>query len=257
MRVVIFDGPICDFAGRGRLYLEWVWYMKLTNEEFETRTVGCVFVGNPLCFSDTTLTLVETALPCISCERTASANDLLLMGRDRSEATRLIVVDECKSDELIRILPRLCDIFPLATIAVAYRHVDRARTYFAAHQSTPSFDALGFLPMNMNVDSWLSVVRLLAAGESYLPKELYVQGPIAEAAPAQQEADAAPSIHLTARELQVLKSAAEGKQNKIIADELKLSQHTVKLHMHHVIAKLGVHNRTEAANWFYRHNLGT
>ncbi len=48
----------------------------------------------------------------------------------------------------------------------------------------------------------------------------------------------------------MLKSAAGGKQNKLIADELKLSQHTVKLHMHHVIAKLGVHNRTEAAIWF-------
>lgn len=55
---------------------------------------------------------------------------------------------------------------------------------------------------------------------------------------------------MTERELQVLESAAQGKQNKIIAEELNLSQHTVKLHMHHVIAKLGVHNRTEAAIWY-------
>ena len=231
--------------------------MKIENEELETRTVGCVFVGNPLCFSDTALTLVEAALPCILCVRTASVNDLLLMGPVRSEATRLIIVDECKIDELIKVLPQLCDTFPMATIALAYRQVDRARTYFAEHQSTPHFETLGFLPMNINVDSWLSVVRLLAAGESYLPKELYAQGPIADTPSAQHTEDAAPNIHLTTRELQVLKSAAEGKQNKIIADELKLSQHTVKLHMHHIIAKLGVHNRTEAANWFHGHNLGS
>jgi DNA-binding NarL/FixJ family response regulator len=65
----------------------------------------------------------------------------------------------------------------------------------------------------------------------------------------------ADDIHLTERELQVLESAAAGKQNKIIADDLKLSQHTVKLHMHHIIAKLGVNNRTEAANWFHGRKL--
>uniref|UniRef100_UPI000ADF3935 response regulator transcription factor n=1 Tax=Aestuariivita boseongensis TaxID=1470562 RepID=UPI000ADF3935 len=52
---------------------------------------------------------------------------------------------------------------------------------------------------------------------------------------------------LTRREAQVLRLVAKGKQNKIIAEELNLSEHTVKLHIHHVIAKLGVHNRTEAA----------
>ena len=55
---------------------------------------------------------------------------------------------------------------------------------------------------------------------------------------------------LTERELQVLKAVSEGKQNKIIAEELSLSQHTVKLHMDHVMSKLGIHNRTEAAIWY-------
>ena len=49
---------------------------------------------------------------------------------------------------------------------------------------------------------------------------------------------------------QVLSCVAEGKQNKLIANRLGLSEHTVKLHIHHVIAKLGVNNRTEAAVWF-------
>ena len=57
-------------------------------------------------------------------------------------------------------------------------------------------------------------------------------------------------IRLTTREAQVLSCVAEGKQNKLIANRLGLSEHTVKLHIHHVIAKLGVNNRTEAAVWF-------
>jgi DNA-binding NarL/FixJ family response regulator len=51
---------------------------------------------------------------------------------------------------------------------------------------------------------------------------------------------------LTPRESEILHLASEGKQNKVIAFDLGVSEHTVKLHMHHLIQKLGVRNRTEA-----------
>ncbi|MEL6920469.1 MAG: LuxR C-terminal-related transcriptional regulator, partial [Pseudomonadota bacterium] len=59
------------------------------------------------------------------------------------------------------------------------------------------------------------------------------------------------------REKQVLALVADGNQNKIIAGELQLSEHTIKLHMHHIFSKLGVTNRTQAAA-IYRQpkNLG-
>ncbi|TYB82608.1 response regulator transcription factor [Maritimibacter fusiformis] len=131
-------------------------------------------------------------------------------------------------------------------------------------RADPSIGQVGFLPMNVEVDCWLSVLRLLVWGEYYIPASLMAQvqqapmlspeipAPYPAVAREPDEGDEAKveKIHLTERELQVLGSAAEGKQNKIIADELNLSQHTVKLHMHHVIAKLGVHNRTEAAIWY-------
>nr|WP_269751662.1 response regulator transcription factor [Pseudophaeobacter flagellatus] len=66
----------------------------------------------------------------------------------------------------------------------------------------------------------------------------------------------ASGIRLTLREAEVLSCVAEGKQNKLIANRLGLSEHTVKLHIHHVIAKLGVHNRTEAAVWFLENQGG-
>lgn len=52
---------------------------------------------------------------------------------------------------------------------------------------------------------------------------------------------------LTGREKEVLELVARGFQNKAIAANLKLSENTVKLHIHHIITKLGAHNRTEAA----------
>lgn len=50
---------------------------------------------------------------------------------------------------------------------------------------------------------------------------------------------------LTARELQVVKSAAKGKTNKAIASELRLSEHTVKNYLFRAFEKLGVSNRIE------------
>jgi len=43
---------------------------------------------------------------------------------------------------------------------------------------------------------------------------------------------------------------SRGLQNKTIAAEFHLSEHTVKIHLHNIISKLGAHNRTEAAARF-------
>ena len=51
---------------------------------------------------------------------------------------------------------------------------------------------------------------------------------------------------LTARELEILMLVAEGKSNKEIAHHLHISQATVKSHLLHIYAKLGVSDRTAA-----------
>ena len=58
---------------------------------------------------------------------------------------------------------------------------------------------------------------------------------------------------LTEREVEILGMVAQGNQNKIIAFNLGLSEHTVKIHIHNVIQKLGVHNRTEAAAQYFKY----
>jgi len=110
---------------------------------------------------------------------------------------------------------------------------------------------LGLLPLNVRIDVLLAMVRLLLCGEILVPepilRALLSAGPVA--APRNGPAD--PAIRdLTRREWEVLALIAKGKQNKIVAAELGLSEHTVKLHIHHLINKLGVSNRTGAAIWF-------
>jgi NarL family two-component system response regulator LiaR len=52
---------------------------------------------------------------------------------------------------------------------------------------------------------------------------------------------------LTGREREVLEQIAGGRSNKRIALELGISEKTVKTHVGHVLAKLGVTDRTQAA----------
>ncbi len=52
---------------------------------------------------------------------------------------------------------------------------------------------------------------------------------------------------LTEREREVLSHVAHGKSNKVIAKELDISHNTVKLHVHHIMEKLNLNSRVEAA----------
>jgi len=51
---------------------------------------------------------------------------------------------------------------------------------------------------------------------------------------------------LTAREMEILLAMAEGLSNRQIAEKFILAEGTVKFYVHAVLAKLGVHNRTQA-----------
>jgi len=58
----------------------------------------------------------------------------------------------------------------------------------------------------------------------------------------------AESNPLTHREQEVLRLVTTGMQNKAIAYNMGISENTIRIHVHHILRKLGVRNRTEAAN---------
>jgi len=54
------------------------------------------------------------------------------------------------------------------------------------------------------------------------------------------------NVHLTAREMEVLKSLAKGDSTKIIANQLNISSATVSNHVKHTLTKLDAHTRLKA-----------
>src|SRR5690606_28949961 len=103
-------------------------------------------------------------------------------------------------------------------------------------------------------DISLSILGLLLQGIEYFPRALLgaaIEKP-AEVLPSVSEPEEVQPVPphlrvLTKREMQVLEMVQRGLQNKSIANDLNLSGHTVKIHLHNIISKLGARNRTEAA----------
>ena len=96
------------------------------------------------------------------------------------------------------------------------------------------FDA-GFLPYPMSSDALLGELRVLAAGERYLPADMVVRRGVP-----------AGDVILTLREHDVLSGLRSGLSNKEIADNLSLSEVTVKHHIKSLRGKLGARNRVHA-----------
>ncbi len=211
-----------------------------------------LFIGSGLNFSDTVIRLVSEEIPCITFRRMDAVADLFDLAAPDASYVRMIIVDEGKLEHFQQALPKIRSRFAYCHLVLAYRDRTTALRLIADVARFPSSEEIGFLPMKVEIDHWLSALRLLVCGERYIPADLIDLHHLPHGACTGPSAPA-DEVNLTSRERQVLSSAAEGKQNKIIADDLSLSEHTIKLHMHHIIAKLGVSNRTEATLWYLSH----
>lgn len=228
------EGAGILILGAGPLYSGQSW--ALVEAEFHTR---CLRLGS-----------VEEAL-----ERGAALADL-----------QLVIVDARLGGDLLRRPALYRAIQPGATLVFAYRDADAARQFHDRHDRMRD-GVVGYLPMQAPFEVWLASLRLLLHGEVFLPGCLLgdpdpmatgaapAAMPSAATHPAAMPPAATPCAsrrlsRLTSREREVLQLVSTGTSNKVIARELEISEHTVKLHMHNLSRKLGVRNRTAAASWY-------
>jgi DNA-binding NarL/FixJ family response regulator len=104
----------------------------------------------------------------------------------------------------------------------------------------------GYILINASRREVVEAVRQVLNGESPLDPRL-ASKLIRRLAHGQEKLTAPPSARLTPRELDVLRLVAEGKTNAEIGQALFVSHGTVKIHVEHIIDKLGVSDRTQAA----------
>jgi DNA-binding NarL/FixJ family response regulator len=62
-------------------------------------------------------------------------------------------------------------------------------------------------------------------------------------------------MHVTEWETEIIKAIAEGLSNKLIADKLNLSTHTVNTHRKNIMQKLGVNNTAGVVMFAVKNNL--
>ncbi len=107
--------------------------------------------------------------------------------------------------------------------------------------------ASGYLLKQIRGSELVDSIRSVASGESLLPPEVVETTLARLRTPAED-----PLRVLTDRERRVLDLIAESRTNRQIADELHLAEKTVKNYVSNLLAKLGLHSRTEAATMAVR-----
>jgi DNA-binding NarL/FixJ family response regulator len=115
--------------------------------------------------------------------------------------------------------------------------------------------ASGFLLKNTPPEDLVQAVRVVAAGDALLAPSVtrrVIEEYAQRSAPVKNEA----ALELlTERELEVLELLATGKSNSELAKHLFLGEGTIKTHVSHVLAKLGLRDRVQAVVFAYESGL--
>lgn len=139
--------------------------------------------------------------------------DLKLPGMSGVEATKAI-----------------CQEFPGAPIIMLSTH-DGEEDIFRSLQA----GARTYLLKTVARQELINTIRSVHAGERYISPAIGAR-----------LAERLAHPDLTAREMEVLRLIVKGRSNKEIASELSIAEVTVKLHVGHILTKLGVNDRTQA-----------
>jgi len=116
--------------------------------------------------------------------------------------------------------------------------------------------AIGYVTKYISAKDLIRTVTLAYDGEaiidSSLAEKLFAEFPEPEATKLQHRTR---FNILSKRELEVLEMVAKGATNKEIANHLFISEHTVKVHLRNIMAKLHIHNRQQAIAMAIQDNL--
>jgi DNA-binding NarL/FixJ family response regulator len=213
--------------------------------------VKVLIVGRPL--------IVEEALR--RALATVRGVRVMGLGRDLAETERLLA--DARPDVILACGEADSDTWPEVVEQIVTRNPD-ARVVVLAHhaddESLHDFVTAGaFGLVNLQSDGFGTLVSALqraAAGEFLLSSDTLrriIRHQRAQFARQRQRTDMIQ--RLTERELEILALIGRGLDNGVIAEKLHVSVTTVRSHVQHMLAKLELHSRLEAAVLANRHAL--
>ena len=187
-------------------------------------------------------------------------DDLLIVGEATTGAQAVETTKELKPQVLLLdlIMPEMggvevleaLEAEGLPTRTIVLTGVDDDELLARSIQS----GAKGYLLKDAASTQLVEAIRKVADGGVWLPEEL--TGRLFHGmAKKPQGDDSAKLSLLTAREVEVLKLLGEAMTNSHIADQLFISEHTVKVHVSRILEKLGLSARAEAVRFAIRSGL--
>ncbi|WP_426125962.1 LuxR C-terminal-related transcriptional regulator [Pararhizobium sp. PWRC1-1] len=217
-----------------------------------------LFVGPPDIISGAMTAAIEREFPCLSVKHAANLRSAL---GEFEVPLRLLLVDMHLAYELSSCAGEVLKRHPSTTFVIVTDGDLRGTVGWL-----PTIDTRlvrGILPLNVSLDVLLSMLRIILRGGTYFPStanhdQYSVSWEGNSTRPfegvrlhVEREIQVKKMDQLTKRENEILARMALGNPNKIIAAALALSEHTVKIHIHNIITKLSVHNRTEAVALYF------
>lgn len=194
----------------------------------------------------------------VGLRQTFKDTDIEVCGEAPSAAEALKMVDEVKPDVVLLDIRMEGGDGLNALGRIKLDNPDLPILLFSAYDNPTyvaravALGASGYVIKNASRERLLECVHMAARGESAWTREELRRVTGALATP-RLSGDI--EVPLTQRESEVLRQMALGLTNKEIAKALGISYETVKEHVQHILRKIGVTDRTQAAVWAVRKNL--
>lgn len=115
--------------------------------------------------------------------------------------------------------------------------------------SALNFGIRGYIPTSIAPEVAIAALSLIEMGGTYIPAGALRSEAmeIKSKSENDEQVRLSEELSLTSRELAVIDLLREGNANKVIANKLKMSESTVKVHVRNILKKLRASNRTHAA----------
>jgi DNA-binding NarL/FixJ family response regulator len=130
----------------------------------------------------------------------------------------------------VDVISRLRDEFPCARIVVLSNYRGSEDIYRAVRNG-----AMAYLTKDTGGEELVNAIRNVHSGLRYLPSAML-----------HRLAERMPVADLTPREAEVLICITRGRSNREIAEDLRIAEKTVRIHVSALLGKMGVRDRTQA-----------